>query len=520
MKLRLIFIISIILFAGDTFAQLPEPRRYLPNSGAGLMCDDNEVLGSLTGYNAKASNLFTAIYLSEVLTDEYILPDGNVDETLFYQRFQGYLDWKFKYFKTDCRFIVRVFPTINASSPTFYTQTISSDITPDGNVLIGYPSKIYNIIEKGNYPPTYLYRDDATLFKGTRNFSVVDFRDEHIFSLYDVLLRCLSKYFDETINRQDVNGNVIKKGDFVEGIEMGFIGPWGEGNAKALDGHCDYNSLVKIAELYKQHLSGYNLIAPTYGMRIENAPNDDIIRFQYYLATTTYGSLKKDRNGCYFGNKEFGLFVDHWGTLDTQRDYTLTKYGSLSEIAHGKKYKALVVGENCGRFEWESQRIKEQIIEYGVSLLKPWGNISELTSEGAKKWRNACTYLGYHFRLNRAEFSLLRRRIRVDIQLANEGSAPCLSNYWHPTIVIKEKASGNTRMIIDLKDYLDLTSYGSLLSCSIKTKKFSRNEIKAFSQLYDVLFVIRDIKAIAPNMSLESMDYKENNNNEYSVLLK
>ena len=510
--MTLLFMSMLLLMTVDLCSQ-PLTHNYLPNPGVGLMTEDTKAL-DLMANHYQVSTVFAAIYLSEVLTDEFINDDGSVDIARFYPVFCRYADGKFHFFRKPYRYVLRVFPSINASSPTFYTYTVNSNITHDSLVLIGYPKKIYDMLVKSNYPPTYVYRDDADRFKKTKNFSVMDFREPIVYNIYETLLQCLEKYLKEDSGKKDIYGNVVTKGDFISFIEMGFVGPWGEGNAAAYEGHCDYASLVGVAELYKKYLFNYLLVAPSYGMRKVNAPNDDIERFQYYLATTTYGSTKKNRFGQYYGNKEFGLFIDHLGTLDTQRDFTLTGYGDLKTIAHNKYKKAPVIGENCGRYEWESDKILGNIEEYGVSVLKPWGKLDELSDEGSLRWRLATSEMGYHLKVidSSIETRLFQKLIKFSI--VNEGVAPCYDAFWCPILTIRSKIDGNVRFEICLKKKDTFREFGvTTKTVKIKTPFLSHYERKHFTELYDVCFSVIDTKCISPNMYLDNDE--RTNNGEY-----
>lgn len=301
-------------------------------------------------------------------------------------------------------------------------------------------------------------------FKVTQNIALLDFRNPTVQQIYDTALAFLYQYFQEPVFAPLLKSasnakTVIKKGDYVGRIKMGYVGPWGEGITYFFKDDMDSRPLIKIAEMYKKYFHDYWLIAPSYGMRENTTKNKKLFEFEYYLLTTKYGSLKK-KNGYLTGNKEFGLYVDHIGTSDCDRDFTLNYNGQAFRPIALRKYKvAPVIGENSGNLKSEESYLAKQIKEFGFSLCNVW--ISSYTqiadSLNYPVWKENSLYFGYRFYINGNHTSMKDNTLNVYFLMGNRSYSPLYDDFWLPQIVIRDK-DGNELRVIDIDKDLNLKS--------------------------------------------------------------
>lgn len=246
---------------------------------------------------------------------------------------------------------------------------------------------------------------------------------------------------------------------------MGFVGPWGEGMTKYQNNTVDAQSLTNIAECYKRHLYKYWLIAPAFGMRPYTTPNEGLYPFELYLLTTKYGTLNK-KNSLLTGSKEFGLFIDHIGSRDSDNDFLLTYNGKDFKTIALEKWKvAPVIGENSGRLAEENDRVRTDIERFGLSLCNVWtsADLNSIADRSIPKWRNAVGYIGYRFYLVQNKSKLDNGRLHLSFLMGNRSYTPLYDDFWLPQIVVRDSV-GKELKTINIDDCLRLKEIPCLKS--------------------------------------------------------
>lgn len=481
--LRFFLSLSLLLL----FLDGVNAQRYTSNTGRGYMTNDTIVLHKLTNnQDAKPSTQFIYAYLNEVMKDDCVKDDGKIDKKLLYQSLKAFFDNKLD-FNGSIRYVLRVFPTCCSSWAGYSPILVDDKYTNDGRMLIWYPAKLHRILAESDYPTMTYYRDiDA--FSKTKNLSIIDWRSDIVYEVFDKVLDCFSKYLEEKLERKDIYGDRLKKGDFVSCIEMGFLGPYGEGWNAFYSMYDSPNPFIRIIELYKKYLKDYILIAPGFGMREDITTNPKIIPFQEYLLTTTYGN-----------KNEFGVFIDHLGSWDCIKDFSLSlpDFGDFKENVKRKYKKTPFIGENSGKFQEESKRIVKCINDFKVSMCAPWGEV-KLDSSACEEWRKASEILGYVFTVKESHALWDKRKVEVNFEIYNEGVAYCYWDIWLPELIIKERESSEIVSIIDISKEVNLCTTDFPLFFSMhKTVIPLGYYLRHKNSQYDVYLRIIDKKQIS-----------------------
>ena len=474
MMIRFLFIIvSIFCGVQNLCAQL---AAYYPNPGRGYMCTNKDIVKKVANIDLCSVSYYTAnafkyIYLNEIFTDECISKYGVLNEDVIYGNIKKYFD-KFLNEKSKTRYILRVFPN-NEGNSTRLSTLVDHPKAKSKKIHIWMPTTMYNIIQRSSYPVIVGKAIYPKYFTTYDQVAIMDYRNPLVQKVYDTVLRLFAQYLEEEIQApcimSDTNmSQYCKRGDLIYCIEMGFIGSWGEGITTDYVDYKDSKSLIQIAELYKKHLFRYLLIAPSYGMRTNTTKNPAIYDFQYYLLTTTYGSKNKNKDGLYYGSKEFGLFMDHLGSSDYLYDFDLDYLGKpLKDIAKVKHIKAPFIGENNGQFNIGKDLILQNISDYGVSLAHLWTAIplDSITQQAEYIWQEAANQLGYAFYLDIAKHTIgiKNGKLKVCFTIYNKGTSKVYSDIWLPQLVIRNQED-EIQKIIDIDNELDLCTIPSVLN--------------------------------------------------------
>lgn len=454
-RILCILICCFLCKIGSAFGQ----TLYLPNPGSGLMVDYLDEY--LTNHNSnfyRTGNDFVYFPINKFLTDECI-KKGKIDETVLYNNIKGVYDRVLK-FSRNRRYIICIGCSYDGNcqlDPYLVTSQKGE------RIYCWYPPKMYYLISKQKYPPMVTKAIYPDKFKETKLVSILDIRNKFVKKVYDSILRLFGRYLEEPVEAPVLKSatNAARqctKGDFVSRIEINFIGPWGEGITTYYSDYENADDFIYITELYKKYLCKYWLIAPSYGMRTNTTKNKNLYAFQYYLLTTTYGSLKKDKNGLYYGDKEFGLGVSHLGEDDYKYDFDLSYNNyDFKEIASQKCLIAPFVGENSGMVLKESTMLMDNIKEYGVSLCKPWTRVSikNIPETALQKWRDAASFFGYRFYITNNNTSIKDGRLNLFFLMGNSSYSPLYDDFWLPQIVIRDKDEKELR-VIDIDKDLNL----------------------------------------------------------------
>lgn len=509
MKKYVLFILTIIF---SSQISLSQDNIYLNNPGVGITTYDLITTQKIIGRfrtNVELSTRFRYIYLSDVLTDNCISKAGKIDKTVLYHTIKKYFDSVIDY-KKNIRYNIRIFPEYNGAAPCVNSTVIKTPKTDDGKVLINYPRKLYNILLTQKFPPILIKALFPKDFKQTKNIALLDFRNHLVRQVYSSVLECLATYLQEKVpapillSSTNASQN-ITKGNFIARIEMGFIGPWGEGMTSYLKNKVDPTSLQSIVEAYKLYFKDYCLIAPSFGMRTNTTQNKQLYEFEYYLLTTKYGSLKKT-NGILTGNKEFGLFIDHIGNPDTYNDFSLNYKGKDFKLdALKKSLVAPIIGENSGNLSLENSRVIKDIQKFGLSLCNVWTQfkLTEISDTLLKDWHKAASLFGYRFFINENRTSITNNKVNIFFLMGNKSYSPLYDDFWLPQIVIRD-ANDKELQVIDIDKELNLKSIPCLKSpmnyqIMIKANKQLRN-VPHGSKVY---FRIIDKCHINENMYLD-----------------
>lgn len=402
---------------------------------------------------------FQYIYLSDVLNECCIDSRGMINKKEIAQSVKVYFD-KHLDFTRQQRYNLRVFPEYNGTEPCKNAKIINNSLTDDGKMLINYPAYLYCRLSKQKNPPRIIKAVFPENFKQTKNIALLDMRNKLVQQLYDAVLEGFAAYLDEAVVAPRLTSatnaaTICHKGDFVSRIEVGFVGPWGEGMTKYQHGTFDVYSFIKIAEMYKKHLYKYSLCVPSLGMRMTTTTDKSLYAFEYYLLTTTYGTLQK-KNGLLTGNKEFGLFIDHIGSNDSNNDFTMSYAGKdFLPIALQKYKKTPVIGENSGRFAEEN--VMRDIKRFGISLCNAWTSVrlSDISDFSMKEWRQAALCIGYRFYLSRCKALVKNGKADVSFMMGNSGYTPLYDDFWIPQVVVRN-GLGRELKVVDLSSRLQM----------------------------------------------------------------
>lgn len=488
---RLTFLIFVLLsIPHGGYAQ----STYTSNPGRGYMTRNESYIQTLSGENdAMPSTQFMYTYLNAILTDDCLNDDGSVIDSVLYNTIKSYYDAKLD-FDGNIRYVLRVFPTCCSSGPGYSPYLVFDKFTDDGKMLIWYPPKLHKVLMDSPFP-TRSYRRDIDKFKDTKNLSIVDFRSDVFYNVYRHVLYYFSKYLNENIERKDIFGKPLKRGDFISCIEIAFLGPYGEGWNTFYDDYEDSRSFFRMTELYKEYLSDYLLIAPGFGMRTNTTTNPKLKDFQYYLMTTTYGK-----------GKEFGLSIDHLGTQDYLKDFNIEFDGiDFRQLAREKYKKAPFVGENSGGFIKESTLITQCLREYKISMCDPWGKL-ELDESAIIEWNKASKMMGYVFSVVNSQCNIKKRRLEANFHIQNKGVSFCYWDYWLPEIIIRDAETGNEIASIDISKYLDLSKPQYSFEVKLKKKVIPRKQFRANPNAkYEVFLRVVDKKGIAEPLEFDNM---------------
>lgn len=454
---RIVCFLALVLLYVNLYAQ-----EYLNNPGAGFISFDVNIKNKIA-YTKQPFNMatdFSYVYLSDILDDDCITNKGRIDKGKLYVKIKTYFDQLLK-FKRNRRYNLRIFPEQNGHTPCKNSKVISSVKTNDGKLLLFCPPKLYKKLERTKYPP-FIINSINENYKPTRNIGLLNLRSPLVQNVYNDVLETFSRYLEEKVKAPNLYSSTTardscRKGDFIARIEMGYVGPWGEGMTKHYGENADAESLIKIAEMYKKYFKSYILVAPSFGMRTGTTTNKDLHAFEYYLLTTKYGTLR-NTNGKLTGNKEFGLFIDHLGSYD-KGDFSLSYDGhNFLPIALQKYRKAPMIGENNGHLFADSLMLKD-IRRWGISLCNVWVISKEKTFSDStlNRWREATLYLGYRFYFNSMSATSTDNALHVYFHLGNRSYSPLYDDFWLPQIVIRD-SKDSLLQVIDADKFINLKS--------------------------------------------------------------
>ena len=509
-----LFLSAIFIGLHINFEIKAQLAEYYPNPGRGYMSNYKELVNKVANINEASpyyfsANTFKYIYLNEIFTNECISEESALNEKKIYDNIKQYFD-AFLNEKSKTRYILRIFPN-NEGNSIRLASLVNSFKSKNEKMYIWIPTKLYDIIEKSEYPLILGKAIYPQYFQTTNNVGIIDYRNELVQKVYDTVLRLFSLYLEEKITAPQLTCDTnmptrCKRGDLIHCIEMGFVGSWGEGITTDYSEYSSSTPLIHIAELYKKHLSNYLLIAPSYGMRTNTTTNPALYHFQYYLLTTTYGTLRKDKKGLYYGNKEFGLFMDHLGSTDYLHDFNLKYQGQiLKDIAKEKHKTAPFIGENSGKINSEKELIMQNINEYGISCANLWSAIpvDSITDNASYIWKTVANQLGYSNSLKKQKHKTKIRNgiLTASFSITNTGTAIPYHQYWLPQLVIRDKED-KILQIINIDKELNLNtilpSYGASPSCSISIN-IRKKVVKQFDGMKIYLRFV-DKKHINENM--------------------
>lgn len=520
-----LFLSAIFIGLHINFEIKAQLAEYYPNPGRGYMSGDKSLVKKVANIKEDtpyyfSANTFKSIYLNEILTNDCIIRNNVLDREKIYKNIKQYFD-TFLNRKSKTRYILRIFPN-NEGNSTQKAFLVNNSKAENNKMYIWLPTKMYDIMEKSQYPVIQGKAIYPKYFKITSNVGIVDYRNQFVYNVYNTILEQFALYLQEEIEAPRLNSDTdmphrCKRGDLIYCIEMGFVGSWGEGITKEYMDYSDSEPLINIAELYKKHLSSFLLIAPSYGMRKNKTTNPALYPFQYYLLTTTYGSSKKDKQGLFYGKKEFGLFMDHLGSKDYLHDFDIEYQGkNLKEIAKEKYKKAPFIGENNGQFNSEKELILQNINEYNISLADLWSAIpvDSITDHAASVWKAAANQLGYAFYITRQKGNIKKGTLKVSFFISNKGSAIPYQNYWLPQLVVRDK-NNKIQKIINIDKELNLSRIPLSLNQGItfNTAINIRKEVPKSLNGMQIFLRFVDKKHINENMFI--LNKKRNQHGEY-----
>lgn len=452
----------LFLFCYSINVAAQNKQLYLDNPCTGISSYDYRIRNKVTNTDKSEFVTFSSyIYLSDVLRENCFTNRGLLDEEQLYENIKGYFDSIINY-RLNRRHDIKIFPDYNGSQPCKNSSVINSNLTDDGKLLINFPITLYRILSKQKYPPIIIKAIFPEKYKVTKNIALLDFRNSTVQSIYEAVLKEFSKYLQGIVDSPNLQSSSnaktkVHKRDFISRIKMAYIGPWGEGITYIYGKNANSAAFIKIAEMYKTYLPDKWLIAPSYGMRTNTTTNENYIEFEYYLLTTKYGSLKKQK-GYFTGDKEFGLFVDHIGMDDCDRDFSLCYNGIPFRPIAMQKYKSSpLIGENTGSLKSEEKLLPKQIKEFGFSLCNVWINSYSQIADSIQYpvWKENSIYFGYRFYITNNNTSIKDGRLNLFFLMGNSSYSPLYDDFWLPQIVIRDKDEKELR-VIDIDKDLNL----------------------------------------------------------------
>ncbi len=457
-KYIIVWTFALIVFNSSLYAQ-----EYLNNPVSGFTTYDINIKSkiAIAKQSWKVASDFKYIYMSDILNDECFTSNGRIDKRQLYKNIKEYFDRHINY-QDNKRYNIRIFPEYNGNEACKQAVILLRANTDDKKLLINYPKKLYKIVSRQKYPPFVIKAIFPKKFSQTKNIALLDMRNVTVQKLHDAMFETFARYLEEKVKAPHLASSTTakdscRKGDFIARIEMGYVGPWGEGMTKYYGSNVDATSYIKIAEMYKKHFKDYTLVAPSFGMRTGTTTNKSLHTFEYYLLTTTYGTLKK-RNGQLMGSKEFGLFIDHLGSYD-RGDFSLSYNGQKFMLMALQKYrKAPVIGENNGRLVSDSLMFND-IRRWGISFCSVWSltDVSSIPYTDLNRWRKATLYLGYRFHISTSHTSIKDNGLHVYFHLGNRSYSPLYDDFWLPQIVIRDR-NDSILQVIDADKFINLKS--------------------------------------------------------------
>lgn len=459
MKYLILFVLFIVQIQ-PTVIQAQE-IKYLPNPCCGLFGGNfiKEIQDNDTSF--RRTNLSIYLPINVFLKDNCFTNAGEINEKQLYNNIKEVFDEKIS-FQNNIRYIICFGCSYdgNCEYEPFVLPTYDKFVS---KVYCWYPPKMYNKIIKQKYPPLISKAIYPERFHESKYVSILDFRNLFVQKVYDRIIAMFGKYLSEEVEAPRLNSSTnaktkCKKGDFVSRVEISFIGPWGEGATNQYSSYQNSDALIAMVELYKKYLYNYWLVVPSYGMRTNTTPNKNLYPFQYYLLTTTYGSLKKDGNGYYYGNKEFGLGMSHVGAEDYLWDFILPyKNIPFKEIALKKCLKAPFIGESMGYLASPQNLIMNNVKDYGISIGNIWSNeeLNSLPDSIIQRWKEAISFFGYRFYITNNNTSIKDGRLNLFFLMGNSSYSPLYDEFWLPQIVIRDKDEKELR-VIDIDKDLNL----------------------------------------------------------------
>ena len=518
MKYRCFFclVLSLTIFGCGSVVSEGREKNVIDIPGYGMMSDNSKINRLLTDdQQYTSSTVFKYVYLSDIIDDKCLNSKGRIIDSILYKKMRLCMDGIMD-FSQNKRYVLRVFPSCNASGPINGAKLLSNVNTDDGNLYIWYPSKLYHLTKGSAYPPKVVKWTKSVNFKKTNNLSVVDFRNPLFFDMYEKLLFAFSKYLQEEVFVPNLKSSTIqvkkcRKGDFISRIEMGFLGLWGEG-CTLYNGDNTSKDLIKVVELYKKYLSDYWLIAPSFGMSTMATQKQSLYEFEHYLMTTTYGSKNKNSEGMYKGDKEFGLFIDHLGLSDCDKDFNILNHkgkNELRSLAEMKYKKAPVIGENGGKISRESKRIGKDIKKFGISMIKVWGGVSDVNDSVIVRWSNALCDLGFSMKCKFDGIKVVGSKLSITGYFQNVGYTPCYDDCWLPQFVIRSKNDNNLYLEWDVPfDLRTMDKNAKKIDNLIDISSMPKGE-------YEICFRVVDKFHICENLKID--DYEESAYREYKI---
>lgn len=414
--------------------------RFLPNplnsvlSKRKLLCE-SEFL-SKDKYEAVNSGL-RFIYMYEVLKANNgvssVNVDGSINEKVVKENIRNVINSILSE-NHNSRCILRLIPELesnslnNAIEYDFKGENVYSYLPKDVlDVFCKYESYLSSI----SLPTRSIYRQ--------QNLLVLDLSSIKVKELYRQLLGIFKEILNEhTISPgKDDNGNklVIRYGDYFPILEIGFCGPWGESRLDNFECNFKTSDLIEYVEMYKSTFPDYILIAPLIVCE-KKFTKPSYYDYAYYLVTTTYGSLKKDKQGLLTGDKKFGFFRDCITANLRTESYNINN-NQLGPLIFDRFHDSPIIGESSNEGIVNPQWLLDNILRYHVSSFKYYSATPQNANSNNELIRRAINICGYRLEIRDIEVEIIREEIKGAVRLMNTGVAPCYDAFWKIQFVLR-----------------------------------------------------------------------------------
>lgn len=303
------------------------------------------------------------------------------------------------------------------------------------------PEYILNELTNTPYP---MYKDDLY-----GKAYIANYDSPLLLERYQNLLKNFANWIEGF-----VDGTSIRRKNLIYGIEMRYLGYWGEGSTRYFP---KTNLIDKYIDSYVEYFPDIQLIAPGQStLHLPSNTNYLLNKNEYKSAMIHVGKLLRTRNK--FGY--FGLFIDGWSNYNNQYDVVSDKVlfdekGHLQSLAvylknnfYGKRYITgeldLITNTKDKKFV-PYNGLYQQFVTRGVGGLSVSslrcilnGTNIQLTDSQYENTKNCLSILGYRIVLGCPKIIKTSCITKVLFYLTNVGVSNIYHNYYKIHLLVKD----------------------------------------------------------------------------------